>query len=113
MTTVVLKANRRNEHGKGSARRLRASGKIPSVAYGSGMATANLAIEREALRAILTSPRGRNTLIRMEIDAEQGFDVMVKEYNVHPLTRKLLHADFVVVAADKPIIVEVPFRTIG
>jgi large subunit ribosomal protein L25 len=113
METTTLKATRRTDNGKGPARRLRASGKIPSVAYGRGMTTEPLAIVREDLRSILRSERGFNSIIKLEVEDGNSYHVMVKEVTVHPLSRQLLHADFIQVAADQLIFVEVPFRTVG
>ncbi len=113
MDFVSLKASPRTRSGKGPARQLRAQGKLPIVAYGDDMETQALAIERDALRSILISDRGRNTIIKLEVDGGKPVDVMVKEYVVHPLSRQLIHADFVGIRADKPVICEVPFGTVG
>jgi large subunit ribosomal protein L25 len=83
------------------------------VAYGTGMETQPLAIERDALKAILTSERGRNTIIRLDIEGASPMEAMVKEYEVHPLSRLLLHADLIKITEDKPIDCEVPFFTVG
>ena len=118
METVTLKASLRTDHGTGAARRLRATGRIPSVAYGKTSAgefadTLPISIEAEALRDILTKGRGRNTVIELEIDGGKKVDVMIKDFEVHPMTRKLIHADFQRIDASRPITVEVPFLTTG
>jgi large subunit ribosomal protein L25 len=113
METTTLKATRRNDQGKGPARRLRSGGQIPSVAYGKGMTTETIAISREELRSILKSQRGRNSYIKLEVEGGNSYHVMVKDISLHPLTRQLLHADFIQVAPDQMIFVEVPFRTVG
>ncbi len=113
METVTLNANVRVKSGKGVSRRLRTSGQIPAVSYGRGKDTANLSIQHDALRDILLSERGRNSIIQMSVDGGAAYNVMVKEYTVHPLSRKLLHADFVRVDGDTRIDVKVPFRTTG
>lgn len=113
METVTLKATPRTENGKGPARRLRAQGKMPAVAYGTDIETQPLAIEREALKRILTSARGRNTIIKLEVEGGTGMDVMVQDYTVHPVSRLLLHADLIKITETTPIVVEVPFLTVG
>jgi large subunit ribosomal protein L25 len=118
METVTLKASLRTDQGKGSARRLRSEGRIPSVAYGKTSKgehpeTIAIAIEADALRDILVSDRGRNTIIELEVDGGTKVAVMIKEYEVNPLTRKLIHADFQRIDPDLPIVVEVPFVTVG
>lgn len=113
MQTVELNATPRTGHGKGPARQLRAKGFIPSVSYGGNTDTHAIAIQAQSLRDILLSPRGRNTIIELKIEGVGNYPVMVKEYTVHPLSRKLLHADFIRVEEGKPIVVEVPFNTVG
>jgi len=65
------------------------------------------------LRTILTTGRGRNTVIELNVDGKGSFPVMVKDYSVHPVSRNLLHADFIHVDTTKPLVVEVPFHTTG
>ncbi len=113
METVTLKATTRTDSGKGPARRLRAQGKLPVVAYGTDVDTQPLAIERDALRDILMSSRGRNTIIKLDVEGGSALDVMVKEYTVHPLSRLLLHADFIKIDENTLVDCEVPFRTVG
>jgi large subunit ribosomal protein L25 len=115
MQTTTLEATVRDQAGKGPARRLRAAGKVPTVAYGIGMEnTATLAVQHDDLKRILTSPRGRNTIIDLSVDGGSAHhQVMVKEYRVHPISRRLLHADFMTITDETPVVVEVPFHTTG
>lgn len=118
METVTLKATVRSDHGKGSARRLRATGHIPSVAYGKTnqgeqVDTVALTIAADALRDILQSERGQNSIIHLDVEGGSTVEVMLKDYTVHPLTRKLIHADFQRVDPTRPVQVEIPFVTVG
>jgi large subunit ribosomal protein L25 len=113
MQITPLKARTRTDQGKGPARRLRAEGQLPAVAYGGGGDTVALSVQADALRAILVSERGRNTVIQLEIEGRDGFAAMVKDYEVHPLSRRLLHADFIRIDEKKPVEVVVPFASTG
>jgi large subunit ribosomal protein L25 len=113
MQTVPLKATARSDHGKGPARRLRAHARVPTVAYGKGFDTLSLSVVHDELHAILCSDRGRNSIIDLQIEGRDGLPVMVKQVAVHPVSRKLLHADFVTVDPSQPIEVDVPFQTVG
>jgi large subunit ribosomal protein L25 len=42
--TVTLSAERRQDAGKGTARKLRAGGRVPAVIYGSGRETESLSL---------------------------------------------------------------------
>jgi large subunit ribosomal protein L25 len=92
--------------------RLRASGKIPAVVYGTasaGKAPEGVAVtvDPKALLRILHSDSGANTLITLTLDGGQS-RVMVKEYQLDPTTHHLLHADFYQLAMDRAITVTVP-----
>jgi large subunit ribosomal protein L25 len=113
MDTVTLNASVRNEHGKGPSRRLRAAGKLPVVAYGRGGDTLSLIVEHDALRNVLLSKKGRNSIIDLAVDGGDNLNVMVKTYTVHPLSRNLVHCDFIRVDEAQAVQVEIPFRTVG
>jgi large subunit ribosomal protein L25 len=109
--SATLKIEKREGRGKNEARRLRASGRIPAVLYGTEKGKAlEIAVDPKALLRILHSESGVNTLIGLEGLAESGRDarVLVKEYQLDPIDHKLLHADFYQVAMDKAITVTVP-----
>ncbi|HEY1532733.1 MAG TPA: 50S ribosomal protein L25 [Polyangiaceae bacterium] len=113
MEAIKVTASRRDDHGKGAARRLRNEGKIPAVAYGKSLPTQALAIQPEAIKAVLASARGRNTVVNLDVDGKAGLTVMLSDFQYHPLTRSLLHADFVQVHLDQPVNVEVPLELTG
>src|SRR6187431_521663 len=109
---ATLEAVMREGRGKNEANRLRASGRIPSVVYGTpskGKAPEGVAVavDPKALLRILHSDSGANTLITLKLDGGQS-RVMVKEYQLDPITHALLHADFYQLAMDKAITVPVP-----
>src|SRR5215218_5005347 len=111
---ATLEAVKREGRGKNEANRLRASGRIPAVVYGSrteGKAPAGVAVSvdpKQVLR-ILHSESGANTLIALKVEGTAEARVMVKEYQLDPITHQLLHADFYQLALDKAITVTVPF----
>ena len=114
---ATLEAVMREGRGKNEANRLRASGRIPSVVYGTpskGKAPEGVAVavDPKALLRILHSDSGANTLITLKLDGGQS-RVMVKEYQLDPITHHLLHADFYQLAMDKAITVTVPIVVKG
>ena len=62
---------------------------------------------------ILHSHSGVNTLISLKLDGAGDTRVLVKEYQLHPVCHKLLHADFYRVAMDKVLRVTVPVQLTG
>jgi large subunit ribosomal protein L25 len=109
---ATLDAVKREGRGKNEANRLRAAGQIPAVVYGSkkdGKAPEGVAlsVDPKAVLRILHSDTGANTLINLRVDGTEA-RVMVKEYQLDPITHQLLHADFYALAMDKAITVTVP-----
>ena len=107
---ATLKAEKRDGRGKNEARRLRASGRIPAVVYGTEKNKATeIAVDPRVLLRILHSESGVNTLIGLEgAGLAGGGKVLVKEYQLDPIDHRLLHADFYAVAMDKMLTVTVP-----
>ncbi|MEP6918685.1 MAG: 50S ribosomal protein L25, partial [Acidobacteriota bacterium] len=105
---ATLQAEKREGRGKNEARRLRASGRIPAVVYGSEKGTAvPIAVDPKMLLRILHSEAGVNSLIGLALNGGNT-RVLVKEYQLDPIGHKLLHADFYQVAMDKMLTVTVP-----
>src|SRR5688572_32511423 len=109
---ATLEAVKRDGRGKNEANRLRASGRIPAVFYGPGKdgkapEGVALSVDPKAVLRILHSDSGANTLINLKLDGSES-RVMVKEYQLDPVTHHLLHADFYQLAMDKAITVTVP-----
>src|SRR5262245_11276562 len=113
MEIMKLSASRRMESGKGPSNRLRREGQIPAVAYGRDLEAVPVAISPKALLKVLGSDHGQNSVIELAIDGGEKLTVMVRDYAYHPITRELVHADFVQVLLDQPVEVEVPFRCVG
>jgi large subunit ribosomal protein L25 len=70
-------------------------------------------VDPKALVRILHSDAGANTLIALKIDGAGETRVLLREYQVHPVTRELLHADFYRVAMDRALRVTVPVHLTG
>ncbi|HEY5907179.1 MAG TPA: 50S ribosomal protein L25, partial [Vicinamibacteria bacterium] len=106
MPEIVVAAESRTESGKNANRRLRASGKIPGVLYGTGKAPTAVSVSPKDIGNILKSASGENTLFELEIAGSRR-KVILKEFQLEPLKNRLLHADFYEVALDKAIQVKV------
>jgi large subunit ribosomal protein L25 len=106
---AVLEASPRASRGKNEARRLRASGLMPAVVYGGSEAGGEaIAVDPKELWKILHSDTGANTLITLRTGGGSDVRVMVREYQLDPISSWLLHADFYRVAMDRKIEVTVP-----
>jgi large subunit ribosomal protein L25 len=113
MQTTKLIAETRNENGKCAVRRLRNRGQIPAVTYGKGIATEQLSVSPKEIVSILASERGRNTVIELDIPGGRKRTVLLADFQYHPVTRSLLHADFLEVQENQAVDVDVPFEVTG
>ena len=104
---ATLDAVERTDRGKNEARRLRASGRIPAVVYGGKDGGKAIAVDPKGLAKILRTEQGANTLIALTLPGGGDARVLVREYQLDPITHELLHADFYRVAMDKLIRVPV------
>jgi len=114
---ATLEAVRREGRRKNEANRLRASGKIPAVFYGPGKSgkakdAVAVSVDPKAVMRILHSDSGANTLISLKLDGSET-RVMLREYQLDPVTHHLLHADFYELSMDKAITVSVPVQVKG
>src|SRR6478752_2458610 len=113
MESIKVLANRRTENGKGAASRLRSTGKIPAVAYGKQLPAQALAVSPDALKAVFASAYGNNNVIELDVEGKDKLTVLLRDYQYHPVSRQLLHADFVQIHLDQPVDVEVPLELTG
>jgi large subunit ribosomal protein L25 len=69
-------------------------------------------VDPKALMGILRSESGVNTLIGLKVGAED-VKVLMREYQIDPVSHKLLHADFYRIAMDKKLTVTVQIAVKG
>jgi large subunit ribosomal protein L25 len=113
MESIKVSASRRSESGKGAASRLRTTGKIPAVAYGKQLPAQALAVSPDALKQVFASAYGNNNVIELDVEGKDKLTVLLRDYQYHPVSRQLLHADFVQIHLDQPVDVEVPLELTG
>ena len=115
MDLIELKANIRTAVGNGPARRLRQAGQIPAVFYGPETEPILLSVYTSDLEQVLKKSSIGQVLLNLVIKDGDTFakTVMVKELQIHPVSRNFLHVDFYEIAMDRKIRVKVPVVTTG
>jgi len=113
VSEATLKAQLREDCGKGPARRLRAAGRIPAVVYGDGDEAQPLAVDAQELNRLFSRISVENTVIDLSIEEREPVRVLVREVQTHPFRPEILHVDFYRVRAGERITVEVPIRLVG
>src|SRR5205809_2769308 len=111
---AILEATARDTIGKNEARRTRRDGKVPAVLYGGdGNRATSIAVDPRALLRILHSESGLNTLTSLKLAGAGDARVLVKDFQLDPITHQMLHADFYRVAMDKVLQVTIPVTVHG
>lgn len=113
---VVVEVERRYETGKNASNRLRARDMIPAVIYGGGpsMETLSLAVPRKSLLNLFRKGLHENTVFKLSLKGtDQQRHVMVRDVSVDPVSRHLLHIDFVRILLDRKLRVKVNVEAEG
>ena len=115
MEFIELKDNVRTERKKGPARRLRAAGKMPAVLYGPGAETMALSIDAADLEKAIKNKSGSQVFLNLVIDDGdiKNKTAMIKELDIHPVSREMVHADFYEIAMDRKIRAMAPVTVTG
>lgn len=112
MTTASLTASTRTTSGKGTARKLRASGQIPAVIYGHHREPQPLTIHAHTFNRLLEKISYLTTVIELSIDGKVARTI-IRELQRHPVKRDILHVDFQELVAGEKITVRVPLKFVG
>jgi large subunit ribosomal protein L25 len=112
MAQIIVEGAPRTERGKNEARRLRVTGQVLATLYGGKGGPLSLALNTKQLTAILRSESGHNTLFEVDFAGKKE-PVIVKDWQVDPVSGKLLHVDLLRVAMDVRMKVKVPVHTFG
>jgi len=109
---VKLTAERRTAIGRSAVRKLKASGSVPAVIYGSKDKPEALQVSKRDINALLSHAAGENILVELEV-AGQSRLALVQEVQHAPVGGAVLHIDFHAVSQDEVIQAEVPLEPIG
>lgn len=100
MTNVEITAEPRTDFGKGAARRLRRSGNVPAVIYGSGMELTHVALDEHSIDLALRKPRvvlnvnyGGTTYLTKPRDVQRD-----------PVKRNVEHVDLIIITKQEAAI---------
>ncbi|PYI90322.1 MAG: 50S ribosomal protein L25 [Verrucomicrobia bacterium] len=109
---VKLTAERRTAIGRAAVRKLKASGSVPAVMYGSKDKPEALQVSKRDINALLSHAAGENILVELEIAGKSRL-ALVQEVQHAPLGGAVLHIDFHAVSQDEVIQAEVPLEPVG
>ncbi|MFZ0412206.1 MAG: 50S ribosomal protein L25 [Candidatus Acidiferrales bacterium] len=113
MQTFTVEGTVRDTRGKGPARRVRLTGLVPATLYGGKKNPVSLSVNAKQVAKILRSETGHNTIFAVTVAGSADERAMVKDWQVDPLSGKLLHVDLLRIAMDVRMRVRVPVHTFG
>jgi len=105
--TVTFNAESRARVGKGAARAERRNGRVPAVIYGANKDPEAISIDPAQLRAARMQPGFFATLFEVEVEGNSQ-QVLCRDLQLHPVTDRPMHADFLRVTERTQINVEIP-----
>src|SRR5690606_20875726 len=107
-----LMAEARERVGKGAARALRRSGKIPAVIYGEKQTPLPITVSYKDIYQRIHAGGFMTTVSTVNVDG-QKIRVLPREYQLDPVRGFPMHVDFLRVARDTMVTVNVPVRFIN
>jgi large subunit ribosomal protein L25 len=113
MASANLTATPRAGTGKGSARKLRASGRVPAVIYGHGEETRMLSIDAHELDVLFSRIRVGSTILDVAIEGEKPVKALVREIQKNVVRDSILHVDLYQIHAGERVTVQVQIRLVG
>ncbi|NIM03608.1 50S ribosomal protein L25 [bacterium] len=119
---VALNAQPRKNTAKGMTHQLRREGKLPGVLYGGKDPVLPIVIDQKEFLKALHTEHGENVIISLYVSgsktgvsrkSEKPVSVIIKEIQVNPVTRNLLHVDLYRISLKEEIQVNVPIEIYG
>jgi large subunit ribosomal protein L25 len=115
MAELSLQVSRREGSGKGVARKLRQNGRIPAVVYGGHREPVAIEVDRKSVSELVTkSEHGVRSIFLLKMSGtDQQRQAMIKDLQIDPISRRIIHIDFVRVMMDEVVRVTVPVHVNG
>src|SRR5258706_12444054 len=110
--TMNIEVQPREETGKNANRRSRARGKIPAVVYGGGKESVSIEVDRKTLVDTMKGHGGENPIFLLKLGDKERH-AMIRNLQVDPVSRQVIHIDFQRVLMDQKVRVAVPVELVG
>jgi large subunit ribosomal protein L25 len=107
-----LQAEPRAETGKGPARRLRATGRVPATLYGHGVEPTSISVSAQDLLHLFHQTAGASVLVDLKLDGQELLTI-VREVQRDHIHNRFIHVDFMAVRRDEKIVVNVELHETG
>lgn len=109
MKSVEMSGSPRANVGKKDAKLLRTQGKVPCVLYG-GENQLSFSVEEKQFKPLVYTPDVHT--VELEVGGEK-YKAILQAMQTHPVTDKIIHADFVEIVKGKFVTMSLPVKTSG
>jgi large subunit ribosomal protein L25 len=109
MKTIEIKGFFRTELGKKSSKEIRKSLNVPCVIYGKEK-NIHFYAHENSFKNLVYTPEAH--LVKLLIE-DKEFNVVLKDMQFHPVKDNILHADFVEIFENKPLVINIPIKVTG
>lgn len=111
MKTHELNVIPREKLGKERAKKIRRNGLIPAEVYGSHE-NLHISVKAHEFERIFEEI-GEHSILRLNIDNKKSVEAIVKDFQIHPVNKNIIHIDFYEIEKGKKLKTEIPIRFIG
>ncbi|MDR1309162.1 MAG: 50S ribosomal protein L25 [Deltaproteobacteria bacterium] len=110
----TLTARPREVRSSNHAKRLRREGLLPIVFYGHGLSgSQSLALDYAEFKLAFQATEGNRFLYTLAVEGQEPCPALLRDFQVDPVSRRVLHADFQKIDPQKPVTVQVPLALTG
>ena len=109
MKSITIQGAKRESVGKKSTKALRDAELVPCVVYGGGEPI-SFSAEEKAFKDLVYTPEAHTVELVIEGNT---IAAVLQDIQFHPITDRILHADFYQLSDDKPVIMDVPVKITG
>ena len=109
---IEVTAFPRAQQGSSASRRLRVAGRVPGIEYGADKAAQNVELDHKALLRNLGLEAFHASILDMTLDG-QKFQALLRDYQMHPWKKQVVHVDFQRVDKNRKIHMRVPLHFVN
>ncbi len=109
---LKIKAEPRTTERKSDVKNVRNSGLIPGIIYGAGKEGIMISLPEIAFLKLVKKSIGEVAIFDIELEGK-NYKTFLKDQQIHPVTRKFRHLDFIELHAGKPITIDIPLHYVG
>ncbi len=109
MKTIEIKGTFRTELGKKSSKQLRKTGNVPCVIYGKEK-NIHFHAHENSFKNLIYTPEAH--MVKLSIE-DKEYKAVLKDMQFHPVNDKILHADFIEIFDNKPVIINISIKVSG